>query len=514
MLRKLGTVSGLTLISRILGFLRDVVLAAALGAGPVADAFMLAFRLPNHFRAILAEGAFNAAFLPTWAAADASGRDSTRLSAEVLGWLTLANLALLSLALGATGWMLAVLAPGLSPADETWPLVVTLTRITFPYLLCMSLVAFLAALLNGRDRFAAPAAAPILLNLFMIGALLLATYFPSAAHAAAWGVMASGVAQVVLLVGATRRTGLSLPRPWLGLSSDTRIVFRRLGPAILTSGALQVAIFADTIIATFLPAGSLSHLYYADRLYQLPIGLIGVALGTVILPDIGRRAGLGDYSGMRSVLDRALLICLVVGVPVAVIMATLGDWAIRILFVRGAFDLAAAEASGAILAAYALGLVPALALRSLVAGFHGRGDTRTPLRLLVAATLVNIALKIILAPMLGEVGLALATSAGLTLYATLLFGANRMRGFVTGPAPIPAGSLVAMGGALGLLVLWSRDAVLLSIENLTANLALPVALLFLVIIILAIQGLASVLVIWRRTRGAKRHNGGIDIDHQ
>ena len=499
MLRKLSTVSGFTLVSRILGFLRDVVLAATLGAGPVADAFMLAFRLPNHFRAILAEGAFNAAFLPTWAAADAGGRDSSRLGAEVLGWLTLANLVLLVLALGTTGWMLAVLAPGLSPADETWPLVVTLTRITFPYLFCMSLVAFLSAMLNGRDRFAAPASAPILLNLFMIGSLLMAAQFPSAAHAAAWGVMTSGVAQVVLLAVAAWRAGLPLPRPRLGLSPDTRLVFRRLGPAVLTSGALQVAIFADTIIATFLPAGSLSHLYYADRLYQLPVGLIGVALGTVILPDIGRRAGLGDEAGMRRVLDRALVICLVVGVPVAVMMVTIGDWAIRILFVRGAFDLAAAEASAAILAAYALGLVPALALRSLVAGFHGRGDTRTPLRLLVAATLVNIALKIVLAPMLGAVGLALATSVGITVYATLLFRENRVRGFLTGPAPIPAGALVATGVGLGLFVLWSRDAVLGAIEYLTPGLGLPVALLMLVIAILAVQGLVSYLVIGRRT---------------
>ncbi len=503
MLRKLGTVSGLTLVSRILGFLRDVVLAATLGAGPVADAFMLAFRLPNHFRAILAEGAFNAAFLPTWAAADAGGRDSSRLGAEVLGWLALANLALLALALGATGWMLAVLAPGLSPADETWPLVVTLTRITFPYLLCMSLVAFLAALLNGRDRFAAPAAAPILLNLFMIGALLMAASFPSAAHAAAWGVMASGVAQVALLAGAAWRAGLPLPRPRLGLSPDTRLVFRRLGPALLTSGALQVAIFADTIIATFLPAGSLSHLYYADRLYQLPIGLIGVALGTVILPDIGRRAGLGDEVGMRRVLDRALLICLVVGVPVAVMMASLGDWAIRILFVRGAFDLAAAEASATILAAYALGLVPAIALRSLVAGFHGRGDTRTPLRLLVAATLVNIALKMLLAPMLGAVGLALATSVGITLYATLLHRAGRARGFLAGPGLITASTIVASGIALGAIILWSRDVVLDLIETSAASWALPLAFLALVIAILVVFGLATALLMaWMPPPGA------------
>lgn len=495
MLRKLGTVSGLTLASRTFGFLRDVVLAATLGAGPVADAFMLAFRLPNHFRAILAEGAFNAAFLPTWAAADASGRDSTRLAAETLGWLTLANLVLLALALGATGWMLAVLAPGLSPADETWPLVVTLTRITFPYLLCMSLVAFLAALLNGRDRFAAPAAAPILLNLFMIGALLMAASFPSAAHAAAWGVMASGVAQIALLVGAVWRVGLPLPRPRLGLSPDTRLVFRRLGPAILTSGALQVAIFADTIIATFLPAGSLSHLYYADRLYQLPIGLIGVALGTVILPDIGRRAGLGDEDGMRRVLDRALLICLVVGVPVAVMMATLGDWAIRILFVRGAFDLAAAEASAAILAAYALGLAPALALRSLVAGFHGRGDTRTPLRLLVTASLVNIALKIALAPWLGAAGLALATSVGLALYAALLFRTGRVRGFMRGPSVGSSTILIASGVVSALAIWWSRDLILDLMATFAPSGALLAAFLVVVLTATGFHAVATILAL-------------------
>ncbi|TKA94223.1 murein biosynthesis integral membrane protein MurJ [Cereibacter changlensis] len=481
MLRKLSTVSGLTLVSRILGFLRDIVLAATLGAGPVADAFMLAFRLPNHFRAILAEGAFNAAFLPTWAAADASGRNSTQLGSQVLGWLMLANLALLAMALCATGWVLAALAPGLSPTDEMWPLVVDLTRITFPYLLCMSLVAFLSALLNGRDRFSAPAAAPILLNLSMIGALLLATQFPSAAHAAAWGVVVSGVAQVMLLAVAAWCAGLPLPRPRLGLSPDTRLFFRRLGPAILTSGALQLAIFADTIIATFLPAGSLSHLYYADRLYQLPIGLIGVALGTVILPAIGRSSGIGDEVGMRSVLDRALLICLGIGVPVAMLMVTLGDWALQILFVRGAFNVAAAEASAAVLAAYAIGLTPALALRSLVASFHGRGDTRTPLQLLVAATAVNVALKFTLTPTLGAVGLALATSAGISLYAIMLYRTGKARRFFSGPRPTAVGVTVGVGISAGLTVHFARPAILVSIGTMTDNWALPIAFTLLLV---------------------------------
>lgn len=495
MLRRLGAVSGLTLYSRILGFLRDLVLAATLGAGPETDAFMLAFRLPNHFRAIFAEGAFNAAFLPTWAAADASGRDSTRLGAEVLAWLTVANLALLALALGATGWMLAVLAPGLSPADETWPLVETLTRITFPYLLCMSLVAFLSALLNARDRFAAPAAAPILLNLFMIGALLLATSFPSAAHAAAWGVMASGVAQVLLLMAAAGRAGAPLPRPRFGMSADTRVFFRRLGPAILTTGALQVAIFADTIIATFLPAGSLSHLYFADRLYQLPIALIGVALGTVVLPDVGRRAGLGDEEGMRSLMDRALLICLVTGVPVAVMMATLGDWALQILFMRGAFDLAAADASAAILAAYALGLVPALSVRSLVAAFHGRGDTRTPLRLLVSATLVNIALKIALVPWLGAAGLALATSVGIALYGALLFQAGRSRGFLEGPSARSSAILIASGAVSGLAIWRWRDVMLDQLASVGPAGGLLASFIVVLFVAGAFHGVATVLAL-------------------
>ncbi|WFE77288.1 murein biosynthesis integral membrane protein MurJ [Roseinatronobacter sp. S2] len=498
MLRKLGIVSGLTLISRVLGFLRDMVLAAALGAGPVADAFMLAFRLPNHFRAILAEGAFNAAFLPTWATADAGGRDTSQLGAQVLGWLLLTNLMLLTLALGATGWVLAALAPGLSATDETWPLAVTLTRITFPYLLCMSLVSFLSALLNGRDHFAAPAAAPILLNLFMIGALLLAAHFPTAAHAAAWGVMLSGVGQVALVALACRRAALPLPLPRLGLSADTRLFFRRLGPAVLTSGALQVAVFADTIIVTFLPPGSLSHLYYADRLYQLPIGLIGVALGTVILPDIGRRAGLGDEAGIRHVLDRALFICLAVGMPVAVIMVTLGDWTMRLLFMRGAFDLAAADAAAAILAAYAIGLVPALAIRSLVAGFHGRGDTSTPLSMLVLATAVNIAVKISLAPSVGAVGLALGTTVGITVYAFLLWRTARVRGVFKGPRLSDVGLFVASGVATGLLVLWSRGALMVALGPVLGQWSMPIAFIVLTFAVVAVQ--VAVILFCRRAK--------------
>ncbi|SNR50954.1 murein biosynthesis integral membrane protein MurJ [Puniceibacterium sediminis] len=430
MLKRLGTISGLTLVSRIAGLARDLMLAAVLGAGPLADAFMLAFRLPNHFRAVFAEGAFNAAFLPTYAATRTQDGESAAnaLASTVLVWLTAVNLLLLAGVMAAPGLTLDLLAPGVDTNEAA--LTLHLMRITFPYLLCMSLVAFFSALLNAHDRFAAAAAAPILLNLFMIGGLGVAHLFPTAAHAAAWSVFAAGIAQVTLLIMAARSAGISLLPGVPRVTPATRLFLRRLGPAILTSGAVQVAVFADTILATFLPAGSLSHLYYADRIYQLPVGVIGIAVGTLLLPDIARRAGAGDDSGMLRSASRALRLCVDLAAPLTVVMIVLGDWIMAVLFVRGAFDMATAQASALILAAYSLGLVPGLSVRALVSCFQGRGDLRTPFRALAIATVVNIALKLSLVGYLGAAGLALATSAGLWIYVGTLFVLARSRGFV------------------------------------------------------------------------------------
>ncbi|PIL18100.1 hypothetical protein P775_22010 [Puniceibacterium antarcticum] len=431
MLKRLGTISGLTLVSRVAGLLRDLIMAAVLGAGPLADAFMLAFRLPNHFRAIFAEGAFNAAFLPTYAATRSRDGETAAnaLAATVLVWLVTVNLLLLLIVMLAPGLTLDLLAPGIAEDESAQTL--QLMRITFPYLLCMSLVAFLSALLNAHDRFAAAAAAPILLNLFMIGGLATAHAFPTAAHAAAWSVFAAGLAQVTLLILAARQAGISLRSHRPQLSPAARLFLRRLGPALLTSGAVQVAVFADTILATFLPVGSLSHLYYADRIYQLPVGVIGIAVGTMLLPDIARRSGAGDESGMRRAANRALRLCLDLAAPLTVVMILLGEWIMAVLFVRGAFDLATAQASALILSAYALGLVPALSVRAIVSCFQGRGDLRTPLRVLALATIVNLALKLALVGWLGAAGLALATSVGLWVYVGTLFVLAMRRGFVT-----------------------------------------------------------------------------------
>src|SRR3979490_1279000 len=317
MLGRIFTVGGYTLLSRLTGFARDIMLAAILGAGPVADAFFVALRLPNHFRAIFAEGAFNAAFVPAYAHVRGErGAASARLFADrIFTLLFLSQLVLLAVALLFMPQVIGILAPGFSDDPVRGELAIALTRITFPYLLLITLVTLYGGMLNVMHRFASAAAAPIFLNLSMMMTLALAAFFPSAGHAAAWGVLISGFLQFFLLAGDLARHG-GLPRfgP-LKLDDDVRAFFRALGPATLGSMGTQVALFADTIIATFLPAGALSALYYADRLNQLPIGVIGIAIGTVLLPEMSRRITAGDHAGAAASQRRAFEFTLLATVP-------------------------------------------------------------------------------------------------------------------------------------------------------------------------------------------------------
>ena len=296
MIRHIFTVSSFTLLSRLTGFVRDVVLAAILGAGPIADAFFVAFRLPNHFRAIFAEGAFNAAFVPAYARIrQQGGADSAKIFADrIFTMLFASQVILLVAALAFMPQVVSLLAPGFTSDPVRYPIAVELTRITFPYLLPITLVTLYGGILNAISRFAAAAAAPILLNLSMIVTLSLVVFFPSAGYAAAWGVLIAGLLQVLLLMGDAARAGVlaSFRKPTL--DKDVRAFFRALGPAVLGSAGVQLALFADTILASFLAAGGVSALYCADRLNQLPIGVIGIAVGTVLLPDMARRIAAGE----------------------------------------------------------------------------------------------------------------------------------------------------------------------------------------------------------------------------
>jgi putative peptidoglycan lipid II flippase len=414
MIKRILTVGGFTLLSRMTGFVRDIILAAVLGAGPVADAFFVALRLPNHFRAIFAEGAFNAAFVPAYARIrEQGGPERAALFADRIFTILLASqIVLLAIALIFTPAVIDVLAPGFANDPERYRLAVELTRITFPYLLLITLVTLYGGILNALQRFAAAAAAPILLNFSLIVALLIAVYFPTPGHAAAWGVLVSGVLQAFLVGGdAFRQRVLArLRRP--RLDADIRQFFRALGPATLGSAGVQLALFADTVIASFLPAGALSALYYADRLNQLPIGVIGIAAGTVVLPEMARRLAAGDEAGASHAQNRAVEFTLLMAVPCLAAFVVIPDLIMRALFVRGAFSDADALAAGRTLAAYAVGLLPFVLIRSAVATFFARGDTATPVLAALIAAAVNIGFKVLLMGPLAQVGLALATAIG------------------------------------------------------------------------------------------------------
>ena len=413
MLGRIFTVGGYTLLSRLTGFARDIMLAAILGAGPVADAFFVALRLPNHFRAIFAEGAFNAAFVPAYAHVHGRSEADAKLFANrIFTLLFSAQLVLLAVAWLFMPQVIAILAPGFSNDPARGQLAIDLTRITFPYLLLITLVTLYGGMLNVMQRFASAAAAPIFLNLSMMTTLALAAFFPGAGYAAAWGVLIAGILEFFLLAGDAWRSGI-LPRfAWPRLDEDIRAFFRALGPATIGSMGTQIALFADTIIATFLAAGALSALYYADRLNQLPIGVIGIAIGTVLLPEMSRRLTAGDFEGAAISQRRAFDFTLLLSVPFVAAFITVPDVIMRAMFARGAFTRGDAAAAGATLAAYAVGLIPFVLIRSAVATFYARKDTATPVKAALTGVAVNVALKVALVGSLAQIGLALATAVG------------------------------------------------------------------------------------------------------
>ena len=432
MIDRILTVGGITLLSRATGFLRDIMLAAVLGAGPVADAFFVALRLPNHFRAIFAEGAFNAAFIPAYARVrTASGPDAVRLfSDRIFSLLFASQIVLLGVALMFTPWVIDLLAPGFGKDPGRFALAVELTRITFPYLLLVSLVTLYGGILNALDRFAAAAAAPILLNLSMMMTLALAAFFPTAGHAAAWGVLVAGFLEFLLVGGDAVRAG-ELPRlAWPRFDAEVMLFLKRFWPATIGSAGTQIALFADTIIASFLATGALSALYYADRLNQLPIGVIGIAAGTVLLPEMARRITAGDEAGAQHSQNRAIELTLLLSVPCLAAFLVVPELIMRGLFGRGAFTAADAHAAALTLTAYAIGLLPFVLMRSVTATFLARGDTTTPVKALFVAVAVNVVLKVALMDRYAQVGLAFATSVGAWINLGLLAWFSARQGFL------------------------------------------------------------------------------------
>ncbi|MDZ4737279.1 MAG: murein biosynthesis integral membrane protein MurJ [Rhodospirillaceae bacterium] len=430
LLRSVATVGGFTLVSRFLGVARDLLIARYLGAGPIADAFFVALRFPNLFRNLFAEGAFNAAFVPLYARKlTEAGPNAARILAErILSVMVTFMLILTVAAQFAMPWLMYAIAPGFASDPEKFDLAIRLTQITFPYLLFMSLAALLGGILNSLDKFAYAAAAPILLNLTMIAALVLV--MPTTTQPGdvlAWSVALAGLLQFLWLAWSCQRVGVMLRFPRPSLSPEVKRLWKLLIPGLIGAGVMQINIVIGTIIASLF-AGAVSYLYYADRIYQLPLGVIGVAIGVVLLPELTRRLRGGDSGGAMWSFNRAVEIAMLLTLPAAAALIAVPLPIVTVLFERGAFGPAESYETARVLGIFAIGLPAYVLVKTLAPGFYAREDTTTPFRIAIVTMIVNTVLSVALAFTIGFVGIAIATTIAAWVNAGLLAWKLRQAG--------------------------------------------------------------------------------------
>lgn len=431
LLKAITTVGGYTMLSRVLGFARDILIAAALGAGAVADCFFVAFRFPNLFRRLFAEGAFSAAFVPLFSnELETRGHDAARAFADaafsVLAVALVVFVAAMELIMPMAMW---VLAPGFGAVPGKMALASELSRIAFPYLLFISLVSLQSGVLNSLGRFAAAAAAPVLLNLTLIAAMLVfAEQRERAGHVLSWAVFAAGIVQFAWLAHHCRREGMPVRLRRPRLTPEVRLLGRRILPVVFGASLYQINLLIGTILASLVSDGAVSFLYYADRVTQLPLGVVGVAVGTALLPTLSRQLAAGDEGAAAASQNRGLEFALLLTLPAAAALFVIAEPVISVLFERGAFGAADTRATALALMAYATGLPAYVLIRVLTPGFFARQDTATPVRIAAGAMVVNIVLNLIFMRIWGHVGIAAAASISAWMNAILLAVTLRRRG--------------------------------------------------------------------------------------
>jgi putative peptidoglycan lipid II flippase len=457
LLRAVATVSGMTFVSRITGFVRDVLIARLFGAGLETDAFFVAFRIPNLLRRMFGEGAFSQAFVPILAEYKArNGPAETKLLADrVAATLLVALLAVTALGVAAAPVIVYVSAPGFSATPEKFELTVAMLRITFPYILFISFVALAAGVLNTWRQFAVPAFTPTLLNLsFIVGALFLAPYFDPPVLVLAWAVFAGGVLQLAFQVPYLARIGM-LPRPRLALRDPgVRRVLTLMGPAMLGVSVAQISLVLNTIFASFLQTGSVSWLYYADRLMEFPTGLLGAALGTILLPSLSKHYSEAAPAAYSALLDWGLRLTFLLAVPAAVALAVLAIPLIATLFLHGRFDATDLAMTRQALVAYSVGLLGLILVKVLAPGFYARQNIKTPVKIALVTLAATQAMNAAFIIPLQHAGLALSIGLAACLNAWLLYHGLRQREIYT-PRPgwgwflaKVAAAAAAMAGAL------------------------------------------------------------------
>ena len=467
--RSFFTVGGLTLVSRVLGFFRDILIAGTLGTGMVADAFVVAFRFPNLFRRWFGEGAFNSAFVPLFAKRlEGEGRESARQFAEeALAGLAFVLVVVSAICMLAMPWLMFAQAPGFAKIPEKFDLAVVMSRIAFPYLFCMSLVALLSGVLNSLGRFVESSSISVVLNLTLIAAMFIAMALgyrndPAAGLVLAWGIFVAGILQLALLLWGAWRNGflLRLRRPRY---TDGMRQLVALGvPGIFAGGITQINIVIGGMIAS-LENGAASYLFYADRLYELPLAIVGIAIGVVLLPDIARHLRTGNAAAVHDSQNRSLEFAMFLTVPAAVALAVIPNQIISVLFERGAFKPADTIAVAAALAVFALGLPAFVMIKVFSPAFFAREDTKTPMRIagisLTLNTIGSVGLFLLFQNLgwFPHVGIAIATALGGWLNAILLWRALEQRGYFKGderlrralPMVLVSSALMGLGLALG-----------------------------------------------------------------
>ncbi|HPA88534.1 MAG TPA: murein biosynthesis integral membrane protein MurJ [Quisquiliibacterium sp.] len=435
LLRAAATISGLTLLSRITGLVRENLTASLFGASALTDAFFVAFRLPNLLRRMFAEGAFSQAFVPMLAHARAQDSpEATRAMVDRVATALFWVLVLVSLAgvLGAPG-LVWITASGLARDPAAFDAAVVMTRWMFPYILFISMVALASGILNTWKRFALPAFAPVLLNLSVIGcALLLSRFFDPPVYALAAGVVIGGIAQVAIQIPALHRIGM-LPRIGLNVirafrDPSTRRLLGQMAPALLAVSVAQISLLINTHVASRLAAGSVSWITYADRLMEFPTALLGVALGTVLLPSLSRADAAGDTDEYSGLLDWGLRLVVLLALPCMVGLSMMAEPLTALLYHYGRFDARSVAMTSLAVVGYSVGLLGLIAIKVLAPGFYARQDVRTPVKIGLFVLAATQGMNLLFVPLFGHAGLALSISIGALVNAGLLFGGLWRRG--------------------------------------------------------------------------------------
>ncbi|WP_437881820.1 murein biosynthesis integral membrane protein MurJ [Pseudomonas sp. LRF_L74] len=466
LLKSLAAVSSLTMLSRIMGFVRDTLIARIFGAGVASDAWVVAFKLPNLLRRIFAEGAFSQAFVPILAEYKTQqGEEATRtFIAFVSGLLTLALAIVTLVGMLAAPWIVWVSAPGFADEPQRFSLTVDLLRLTFPYILLISLSSLAGAVLNTWNRFSVPAFTPTLLNLSMIGfALFLTPYFDPPIMVLGWAVLVGGLLQLLYQLPHLKRIGmLVLPRLNLRDAGVWRVL-KQMGPAIFGVSVSQVSLIINTIFASFLVAGSVSWMYYADRLMELPSGVLGVALGTILLPALSKTYASSNRDEYSRLLDWGLRLCFLLVLPCAVALAVLAEPLTVSLFQYGKFTSNDSLMTQQALIAYAVGLLGIILVKILAPGFYAQQNIKTPVRIALITLVVTQLLNLVLIGPLAHAGLALSIGLAACLNAGLLYWKLR-RGGLFQPQPGWMGFLLKlvvavllMAAALLVVMQWVPD---------------------------------------------------------